>query len=282
MLFPLYYETIDDDARTIRLLPPIVTYTNSPGRSTIKVWPLFGKDAIRNDYFNFFVLWPFFQRVDKYPGTEQASSYTAMPFPLYVRQQTCYSSSTDILWPLISYYHHYRSGHRRYSMYPFVTYGTGGGIEELNLFFVYSYKKDYNKGISSSSSDGYTAVAGDEVFTERKMLFLSSIQKRYKKGCLIYSKYRFWPFAEYTWDVAKGSHLKVPEIIPLKNDFWDLNLGRLLRFVDVRETPITRELSLLFGLSSKTDVKRRPHIPPPPRPGDDDWSELMLGSFGKR
>ena len=282
VLFPLYYETIDDDARTVRVLPPIVTYANSPGRSALKVWPLFGKDRIRNDYYNVFVVWPLFQRVQKYPGTEQASCYTAMPFPLYMRQDTFYSTSTDLLWPLISYYHHYRSGHTRYSIRPFLTYGTGGGIEELSLFYIYSYKKDYNKGISSSSSDGFIDVGRDEVFTERKLLFVSSIQKRYKKGCLVYTKYRFWPFAEYTWDLIKGSHLKVPEIIPLKNDFWDLNLGRLLRFVDLRETPITRELSLLFGITGRSDIKRHPHIPSPPKPGDDGWSELMLGSFGKR
>ncbi len=282
VLFPLYYETTDDDARTIRVLPPIVTYANSPGRSAFKVWPLFGKDAIRNDYYNVFVLWPFFQRIDKYPGTEQASRYTALPFPLYMRQETFYSSSTDLLWPLISFYHHYRSGHRRYSVRPFVTYGTGGGIEELSLFFLYSYKKDYNKGISSTNSDGYVDVGDDEVFTERKMLFVSSIQKRFRKGCLVYAKYKFWPFAEYTWDLAKGSHLKVPEIISLKSDFWDLNLGRFLRFVDFRDTPITRELSLLFGFTGRTEVKTHPHIPLPPRPGDDGWAELMLGSFGKR
>jgi hypothetical protein len=74
----------------------------------------------------------------------------------------------------------------------------------------------------------------------------------------------------------------MPEIIPLTNDFWDQNLGRLLRFVDLRETPITRELSMLFGFSKRTELKAPPYISRPPKPGDDDWSELILGSFGKR
>lgn len=281
-LFPLYYESTDEDVRTIRLLWPLITYADSPGRSSLKVWPLFGKDAVRRDYFNWFVAWPFFQKIDKYPGTPQAYSYRALPFPLYIRQDTPVSCSTDILWPFITYYHHYPSGHRRYSFRPFLTYGTGGGIEELSVLFVYSQKKDLRKGTETGTGSGYVSIGDDEVFTERKFLLLSTIQKRYRKGILVFSRYRFWPFAEYTWDLAKGSHLKVPEIISLKNDWWDLNLGRLLRFVDFRDTPITRELSLLFGLSGQTDIKRFPHISPPPKPGEDNWAELILGAFGKR
>lgn len=282
LLFPLYYESTDDDAHTIRLLWPLITYARSPGRNAYKVWPLFGKDAIRNDYYNCFFLWPFFQRVDKYPGTEQASSYTALPFPLYMRQDDRVSTSTDLLWPLFTYYHHYPSGHTRYSLRPFFTYGTGGGIEELSILFVYSSKKDRNKGISSGSNDGYISVGDGEVFTERKFFMISTIQKRYRKGGLVFSRYRPWPFAEYTWDLDKGSHLKIPEIIPVKNDWWDLNLGYLLRFVDLRDTPITRELSVLFGLSHRTELKTHPHIAFPPKPGDDTWTELISGSFGKR
>ena len=74
----------------------------------------------------------------------------------------------------------------------------------------------------------------------------------------------------------------VPEIISLKSDWWDLNLGRLLRFVDFRDTPITRELSMLFGFSQYSEIKKYPHIELPPKPGEDDWSELILGSFGKQ
>jgi len=282
VLFPLYYESVDEDARTIRLLWPFITYAKSPGRSAFKVWPLFGKDAIRNDYFNFFALWPLFQRIDKHPGTEQASSYRAMPFPLYVRQDTCYSTSTDLLWPFINYYYHYRSGHQRYTFRPLFTYGTGGGVEELSFLFVYSSKKDYNKGITESGSGGFVAVGADEVFTEKKFLMVNSIQKRFRKGCLVFAKYKFWPFAEYTWDAAKGSHFTFPEIIPLKSDWWDLNMGRLLRFVDFRDTPITRELSMLFGLSQKTEIKTHPGIGLAPKVGDDDWTELVTGAFGKR
>jgi hypothetical protein len=91
-----------------------------------------------------------------------------------------------------------------------------------------------------------------------------------------------WPLAEYEWDIEKGSHFKFPEIIPLRNDWWDVNLGHLLRFVDIRETPITREISSFFGLRKKTEFKQQPSIPRGPQPGDDSWSELITGSFGKR
>ncbi len=281
-MFPLYYQSIEDENRTIRLLWPLITYANSPGRVSIKMWPLFGKDAIRRDYFNWYLLWPLFQRVEKYPGTEQAQAYTALPFPLYVRQETAYSCSTDILWPLITYYHHYASGHQRFSFRPLFTYGTGGGIDEISILYLYSYKRDQRKGTETGTGYGYVSVGEDDVFTEQKYMLISTIQKRYRKGCMVFARYRFWPLAEYTWDLERGSHLKVPEIISLKNDFWDLNLGRFLRFVDLRDTPITRELSLLFGLSGRTEVKACPHIPLPPRPGDDNWSELITGAFGKR
>jgi hypothetical protein len=280
VLFPLYYESSDDDAKTIRLLWPIITYADSPGRSSFQVWPLLGTDRVRNDYHNRYFLWPLFQAIDKHPGTEQASSYRALLFPVFSWQEDCYSSSTSLLWPLLNYYHHHRSGHRRYSLRPLFTYGTGGGIEEINILYLYSSKKDYRKG--TSSVDGYVSVADDEVSTERRFLFMSSIKKRFRKGLLVYAKYKFWPLAEYTWDLDKGSYFKFPEIIPLKNDWWDLNLGYLLRLVDLRETPITREVSLLFGLSRRTDVKVVPHIPKPPRSGEDNWSELITGSFGKR
>lgn len=280
--FPLYYESIDDDIHTYRFLWPIVTYADSPGRHSVKVWPLYGTDAIRDEYFNWFVLWPFVQKIDKHPNTQQWSSYAAMPFPLYVREEDCVSHTTHLLWPFVTYYHHYPTGHKRYSLRPLITYGSGGGVDELSVLFLYSSKKDRRKGTKTGSGSGYVSLGDGEVFTERKFLMVSSIQKRFRKGSLVFAKYKFWPFAEYTWDCNKGSHLKVPEIVSLKSDWWDINLGRLLRFVDFRDTPITRELSLLFGLSQETHVKTHPCIQRPPQHGDDNWSELIMGAFGKR
>lgn len=282
VLFPLYYESTDEGARTFRFLWPLITYANNHSRWTIKAWPVYGHDNIRNDYNNFFLLWPFFQMVHKYPGTEQFSRYSALPFPLYVKHEDAYSCAVHVVWPLLTYYHHYATGHRRYSFRPFITYGTGGGIEELSLLSLYTYKKDHRRAGTSKDSSGYVSVAGDEVVTERKFLSLSSIKKRYRKGCLTYARYRFWPLAEYIWDAEKGSRLKMPEIIPLNDQWWDLNMGRLLRFVDFRETPITREISLLFGWTQKTELKSFPHIAAPPISGDDDWAELVSGAFGKQ
>lgn len=282
VLFPLYYESEDDGAFTRRFLWPIGTYSDSPARKTLKIWPLFGTDSIRNDYHNTFLFWPLFQATDKYPCTEQFTSFRAMPFPLYMSNETAYSKNIDLVWPFFSYYHHFQSGHKKYSLRPFFTYGTGGGIEEFSFLYIYSYKKDRNKGVEyGGSGDGYIALNGDEITTEQRFLFFSRIQKRYRKGMLVYSKYRFWPFAEYSWDLEKGSHLKVPEIIPAKNDWWDLNLGRVLRLIDWKDTPVTREVSLLFGLSRKNEIKQCPHIDKPPKPGNDDWSELISGAFGR-
>ena len=209
LLFPLYYESEDDGAKTYRFLWPLITYANDQHRSTLKVWPLFGRDHIRNDYNNRFLLWPFFQITDKYMGQEQWTSLKALPFPLYVCNQTNYDYSLDLLWPLFTYYKHYASGHQRYSLRPFFTYGYGGGVEEFSILF-YSSKKDMRSGTSSSSTDDYISLATDEIVTERKFFFMSAIQKHYRKGLLVYAKYRFWPFAEYTWDADKGSHWKVP------------------------------------------------------------------------
>ena len=280
LLFPLYYESEDDGAKTYRFLWPLITYANDQHRSTLKVWPLFGRDHIRNDYNNRFLLWPLFQITDKYIGQEQWTSLKALPFPLYVCNQTNYDYSLDLLWPLFTYYKHYASGHQRYSLRPFFTYGYGGGVEEFSILF-YSSKKDRRSGTSSSSTDDYISLATDEIVTERKFFFMSAIQKRYRKGLLVHAKYRFWPFAEYTWDADKGSHWKVPEIVPVKNDWWDLNLGRFLRIVDLRDTPITRELSLFFGLSRRNEIKPCPQIASPPTSGDDNWTELIQGSFRK-
>ncbi|MGC8658714.1 MAG: hypothetical protein ACP5U1_06540 [Desulfomonilaceae bacterium] len=279
-MFPFYYRSEDDGTTTYRFLWPFITYANSPARVTFKVWPLFGKDQIRNDYYNRFLLWPFFQVTDKYIGQEQWTSFRALPFPLYVRNQTNYDYSVDILWPLFTYYKHYATGHQRYTLRPFFSYGYGGGVEEFSIL-VYSSKKDMRTHTSSSSTDDYISLSTDEVVTERRFFFMSGIKKRYRKGLLVHAKYLFWPFAEYTWDADKGSHWKVPEIIPVKNDWWDLNLGRFLRLVDLRDTPITRELSLFFGLSRRTTIKPSPYIACPPKPGDDNWSELVQGAFRK-
>jgi len=282
VLFPLYYESTYDGVRTRRILWPLITYANSPGRFSAKLWPLVGRDVIGRDYDNWFFLWPFFQKIDKYPGTRQAESYYGLPFPLFVQRRTVYDCNIDIIWPIFSYYHHYKTGHHRYSFRPLFKYGTGGGIEEISLLGLYSHKVNHRKGTISGTGHGYVSVGSDDIFTEEKFLLVSTIQKRFRKGCLVFARYRFWPFAEYTWDIAKGSHLKVPDFIGLRNDWWDLNLGRLLRFVDFRDTPITRELSMLFGFSQYTEVKTHPHIEPPPEPGEDDWSELILGAFGKQ
>lgn len=280
-LFPLYYRSRDDDAVTNRILWPIITYADSPGRSALKVYPIAGRDRVRNDYYHWFFLWPFFQHTTRYPGTEQEDSWTALAFPVFQKFETPYSRSYKFFWPLISYYEHFE-GHKVFRFRPFFAYGTGGGVEEINIMYLYSKRTEVNDGGETSGADGYVSVLGDEVFTERKFLMMSSIQKRYRQGRLVFSRYRFWPFAEYTWDVESGSRLKVPEIIPVKADFWDVNLGRYLRFIDFRQTPITDELSLLFGLSRRTEIKDHPRIPSPPEPGDDDWTELISGSFGKR
>jgi hypothetical protein len=220
--------------------------------------------------------------VVKHPGTEVASASTAIAFPLFVKQEDCNSSNVSILWPFFNYYKH-KGGHERYSAWPFLTYGTGGGIEELDLFHVYSYKKDRRKcGSDNQDRGAYVDISGDEVFTERKFLLINTIQKRFRKGYLVYSKYRFWPFGEYTWDLERGTHLKIPELIPLKNDWFDLNIGRHLRLVDIRDTPFGLEVSLFFGLSKQTALKPHPHIKRPPKPGNDDWQELITGAFGKR
>jgi hypothetical protein len=282
VLFPLYYWSRDDNALTHRVLWPLVTYADSPGRSALKVWPLFGKDAIRDEYFNWFLLWPFFQHTERHPGTAQAFHYTAMPFPLYVREDTAYHTATHYLWPLVTVYKHHRSGHRKYTVRPFFTYGSGGGVEELSILYVYSSKKDHRKGTEEKGSDPYVTVNRDEVVTEREFLYLSSIRKKYRKGRLVSARYKLWPLAEYSWDREEGTHLTVPILVTLSSDFWDRNLGRLLSFVDYRETPITKELSLLFGLSQRTEMKPAPCIPAPPKSGEDDWEELFLGSFGKQ
>lgn len=277
-MFPLYYESEDDGAKTYRIMWPFITYAHDNCRSTLKVWPLFGKDHIRNDYNNIFLLWPFFQITDKYMGQEQWTSLKALPFPLYVSHETNYDYSLDILWPLFTYYKHYASGHQRYSFRPFFSYGYGGGVDEFSFLF-YSSKKDKRTGSSSSSTDDYISLATDEVVVERRFFFMSAIQKRYRKGLLVFTKYRFWPFAEYTWDMDKGTHWKVPEIIPVSGSWWDLNLGRFLRIVDFRDTPITRELSVFFGLGRKNEIKKHPHIAAPPKSAKGDWAELIEGSF---
>ncbi len=90
-MFPLYYESSDDNALTKRILWPFITWARSPGRQTTKIWPIAGTDHIRNDYHNWFVAWPFFQVTERYPGTDQMSSYKALPFPLYVKEETKYA-----------------------------------------------------------------------------------------------------------------------------------------------------------------------------------------------
>lgn len=281
-LFPLYYQSSEDDILTHRFLWPIVTYADSPGRQAFKVWPLIGTDSIHNDYFNKFALWPLFQKIDKYPGTRQAYSYVAAPFPVYVNECTPHDKSTSLLWPFLNYYQH-KSGFTRYSLWPFVKYGSGGGREEVNLFYIYNYKKDLRTGEKESGrSKGHIAIGDDEVFTERKFALVNSIQKRYRKGELIYTKYKFWPFGEYSWDKRKGTHLKIPAVLTFKNDWFNLNLGSLLNIIDIRETPITRETSFLFGLSRNSYEKQVPNIPPPPSPGSDNIEEMILGAFGEK
>jgi hypothetical protein len=244
------------------------------------VWPIAGYDDIKiQNYKNKFLLWPFLQSTERFMGTPEFETYKATPFPLYIRKDTAFSYQVDLLWPFVSYYEHYKSGFKRYTFRPFFTYGTGGGREELSIFYLYSSSSDRDSGTSSSS--GYVSIVGDEVVTESKFLLINKIRKRFKKGQLVYARYRFWPFAEYTWDLEKGTHFKFPEIIPLNSDWWDINLGHYLRFVDIRDTPFVREISMLFGLSKKTEVKNYPTVAKPPKPGDDGWSELIMGSFGK-
>ena len=38
----------------------------------------------------------------------------------------------------------------------------------------------------------------------------------------------------------------------------------------------------LCPLSGRTEIKKHPHIPCPPKPGEDGWSELITGAFAKR
>lgn len=283
LLFPLYYESTEEDIRTRRFLWPIGTYARSPGRFAFKIWPIFGIDQIRDEYRNIYVVWPIFHGVDKFKGTEYAYSYRAFPFPLFIKYETPVEWQVQVLYPFLSYYEHRLRGHRRYTFYPFITYGTGGGLEEIDILWLYYSKKERLQGFyDEGKSEGYISVRSYDVFTEKKFLFMSSIQKRYRRGCLIFARYRLWPIAEYTWDIEKGSHLKIPEFFGLRSDWWDLNMGSLFRIIDIRDTPITRELSYFFGLKQTTEIKTVPHHPPPPQIGDDNWAELISGAFGSR
>lgn len=282
-MFPLYFQSFEDDIVTHRFLWPFITYADSPGRKSIKVWPIFGKDDIQDRYTQRFVFWPFFQTIVKRKGTRQQYVYSATPLPIYVKEQTPIYSNTYVMWPFISWYHHYPTGFKRFRIWPFYSSGSGGGVEETNFLYIYTSKKDRRGGIClDKGGSGYLDITGDEIFTEKTFFFMSAIQKVYRKSTLVFARYRFWPIAEYTWDIEKGTHVKFPLFIPLKNDWWDLNLGRVLSLIDFRDTPITREISGLFGFSKGTEVKRFPTIPKGPKPGDDNFTELILGSFGNR
>ncbi|MFH0821706.1 MAG: hypothetical protein V2B18_03070 [Pseudomonadota bacterium] len=165
VLFPLYYESVEDNIKTTRIMWPFITYANDPGRHSIKVWPLAGRDAIRNEYFNWYVLWPFFQHTLKHPGTEQWEKHTSSPFPLYINKENAYSTSTSILWPFLDYYHHYATGYKSYKFRGLFKYGSGGGITDIDIFYFYSYKRDERKG--TEAAPGFVHVSGDEVFTEK-------------------------------------------------------------------------------------------------------------------
>jgi hypothetical protein len=282
LLFPLYYESVEDNERTQRFLWPLITYADCPGRKAVKFWPLFGTDVIRDEYRSWFFLWPILQSTERFPGSDQWTSYKALPFPLYVEQQTNYDKTTYLLWPIFSYYHHCASNHSRVRMFPLITYGWGGGVDEFSFLSLYWYKTDRRNNTSAGSGDGYVVVGGEEVSTEQSFMMISRIKKLYRKGNLVYSKYRLWPLAEYVWDIEKGSHFKFPNLIPVNFDWWDMNLGRLLSFVSYRETSISKELSLLSGLTKHIELKPRASIPHPPKPGDDGWAELISGALNKR
>ncbi len=164
------------------------------------------------------------------------------------------------------------------TFYPFIKYGSGGGLEELNLFYLYSYKKDWRRGTTSTSSDARLQVDGESVYTEQKFLyFISTIQKQYRKGLLVYGSIASsGRLREYVWDLEKGSHLKMPEIIPLTSDFWDQKSRASVAIRRFARDPHNAGTEHAFSVSARDRTQSSPLHSPATEPENDDWSELIL------
>ncbi len=239
LLFPLYADTREGDFRARHLLWPFIRYGKGGGRSSFRIWPLVGWKEKEGWYKKFFVLWPFFARVQTLLGTEHPTdSWYFLPF--YARQQTAFGKIHYFLYPFFSYQRHERPGHRfrEWTLpWPFVRITRGDKVWKTEIWPLWGRRKKPKYANQFVLYPVYRSLVYGEPRkrTHRRYIlpfYWSWSLRDEERNELIGKRVKGWPLFDYTR--AEGGVTSFRTLSPLwfwrpqggfernYSDFWTL------------------------------------------------------------
>lgn len=238
LLFPFYADTQKGEHRAWHFLWPFVKWSKGGGKSAFRIWPFVGWKQKENRYRKFFLLWPFFARVQNRLGSERPTdSWFFLPF--YGRQQTPFGKVRYYLYPFFSYQRNERPGNRFREWripWPLLTIARGDRIRQTEVWPFWGRKR--RVGTRSSFAlypiyRSYTAWSRVHVSRRRYVLPLYwSYTQTDAQGVLRQRRVKGFPLVDYS--VGGPWRKRVRVISPLwfwrpfggfernYSDFWTL------------------------------------------------------------
>ena len=237
-LFPLYAEAWKGEHHSRHILWPFFSYGKGGGRSSLRIFPFYGRKERENWSKKVFVLWPFFARAQEWLGTERATdSWFFLPF--YGRQQTPFGQISYYFYPFFSYQRNEKPGNRYRAWtlpWPLVQ-GMRGDRYWKTYFWPFWGKSRvsdyYEKEIAAYPIYWFSSFSTLDSRTARRYVLplYWDTHKTDKSGRELQKRLKVWPLLELNRERQGQSHLNLLSPLWFRDpagiernygDFWTL------------------------------------------------------------
>ena len=238
LLFPLYADAREGEHRSWHFLWPFFQYGKGGGKTSFRVFPFVSWKKKENWYKKFYVLWPFFGRVQQWLGTEHPTD-TWLFLPFYGRQQTPFGKIDYFLYPFFSYQRNENPGNRFREWqlpWPFFSMIRGDNFRKtyfLPFWGELTHKDRYHKDFALYPIYWFFAFGTRETIITRRYVLPFYWDRRVMdhSGRDIRKRFKVWPFIDREKDVQ--GHERFRFLSPLwfrdpdgfernYGDFWTL------------------------------------------------------------
>ncbi len=246
-LWPIYWDTLKDEATTHHILWPLFSFTHGGGQKGSKFLPLYSyNEKLKDHALDLALLWPLFTM------HKDDQNYKWMLFPLVARSESPRTRTTWVLWPFFSH-SVYEFGEQWNFPWPFLNINRGSDRQRIKLFPF--FKTEQAAGERSSfflwplyQFNEFQYPDGWERH-HRILLFNGLHIDQRKQG--LRKEINFWPFFRYVQE-RDGSHrLSIPVLFPLEDEGLERNYAPLITLFHRRQQADgTGGWDFLWGLAS--------------------------------
>ena len=256
-LWPLWVRSRQNEVRSTTVLWPIFSRTRGKGIYRIRVFPFYGRSAMRDHYVKKFILWPIYTEAEyRYPDS-QGFGFLLVPFYGRIRLT---DQRADLVIPPFFRYGRGERQSQVHAPWPFVQIGWG----EIQRFYLWPlYGADRRYGVET----GFAlwpifwrerTERAQTVFHRWAALPLLQVEsetpRRPREGALEPSKryVRLWPLASYE-RIGAERRWRAPVLMPFRDP-----------------PPVDRNWTPLWTLFERTAV------------GDRADTEILWGVFRRQ